>query len=622
MLFELFKGIKKYYPEYEQSILVLENRRLNKKFVASYDTPYMCVSFSTGIKKILVQTKPTVLFYHKLMASDTSFYDKIMQKEKVPVVVINHTFAPSRRYNKINKCDVVVCVCNNMKKHLKKFNHELNYKVIYNSVDYCRYKDIKPVHLSNRDTIFTGRINALNRIKYSNDWISWCANVKLPIKMVHDYIGAGGLDHHAREFAKKANTKSKNVVKMLGRIEKFKDKVSILKSWDLFLYEINQDEGLSMSLLEAMASGIPVICSDHYGNKEVVKNGVNGYIFKDRNEAKNILKRLCNNRKELKNLQKSTMKYYKDNLDMRIRAKEYVELVEEVYSKKRGEKKKKIKENIEIKEENIDIKEENIDIVEEEKDETKKFTILTSAYNSGKYIKDWAESIIRQDYRPLKVVYINDKSTDNTSELMSKFSKRFEEANIELKYIEPKEKLYCGSGYKLALEEAGDSSYFGVLDSDDILESFACSFVANLYEQYPDITWLYTQYLLCRENMVKIRKGFCCAPKDKETLLSMGQKRIHGFGHWRTFSNRFRRPEKLFKEGLKCSVDKYMGYRLEEFGTGMFVNKVCYRYRSGTKNSVSGNKTAIAIWQEVMKKAEQRRKIYNYKCFSILEHQI
>ena len=240
MLFELFKGIKKYHPQYKQSILVLENRRLNKKFVASYEVPYMCVSFSTGIKKILVQTEPTVLFYHKLMSSDTSFYDKIMRKGKVPVVVINHTFAPSRRYNKINKCDVVVCVCNNMRKHLRKFNSKLNYKVIYNSVDYNRYKEIKPVHLQNDDTLFTGRVNALNRIKYSNDWIGWCTNVKLPVKMVHDYIGAGGLDHHAREFAKKANNKSRNIVKMLGRVEKFKNKVSILKSWICFCMKLTK----------------------------------------------------------------------------------------------------------------------------------------------------------------------------------------------------------------------------------------------------------------------------------------------------------------------------------------------------------------------------------------------
>ena len=44
----------------------------------------------------------------------------------------------------------------------------------------------------------------------------------------------------------------------------------------------------------------------------------------------------------------------------------------------------------------------------------KKFTILTSAYNSSLYLNEWAKSIIKQDYRPLEVVLVNDRSKDNT----------------------------------------------------------------------------------------------------------------------------------------------------------------------------------------------------------------
>ena len=37
-------------------------------------------------------------------------------------------------------------------------------------------------------------------------------------------------------------------------------------------------EGTSISLLEAQACGIPVVVTDVGGNKNVVKNGINGYL--------------------------------------------------------------------------------------------------------------------------------------------------------------------------------------------------------------------------------------------------------------------------------------------------------------------------------------------------------
>jgi glycosyltransferase involved in cell wall biosynthesis len=38
-------------------------------------------------------------------------------------------------------------------------------------------------------------------------------------------------------------------------------------------------EGLNVSVMEALASGLPVICSDIRGNRDMVRNGQNGYLF-------------------------------------------------------------------------------------------------------------------------------------------------------------------------------------------------------------------------------------------------------------------------------------------------------------------------------------------------------
>jgi len=251
----------------------------------------------------------------------------------------------------------------------------------------------------------------------------------------------------------------------------------------------------------------------------------------------------------------------------------------------------------------------------------KKFSILTSAYNSGLYLNEWAKSIIKQDYRPIEVVFVNDKSKDNTIKLIPEFEKKFKENNIEFVFINNKKRYFCGSGYNVALEKA-TGSYFGVLDSDDMLESYACSFVVNLYEKYPEVTWLYTQYNKYNKYMNRIiKKGFCKNPSKNKTILDNEKSGTNIFSHWRTFSDKLLQKDTIFKKKLKCCVDKYMGYRMEELGIGMFANKICYRYRTRTKSSrpISFHEPLSRVRWQVILEAKRRRKKEKIKCFSILK---
>jgi glycosyltransferase involved in cell wall biosynthesis len=238
----------------------------------------------------------------------------------------------------------------------------------------------------------------------------------------------------------------------------------------------------------------------------------------------------------------------------------------------------------------------------------KKFTILTSSYNSANYLKDWSKSILKQDYRPLEVVFVNDKSTDNTKTVIKDISKKMIGKGVEVKIIHNEKQLYCSSSYKVALKNA-TGEYFGVLDSDDMLKAHACKYIARLYDDHPEITWIYTQFQIYNHRMISQKKGISNCPPTGVSMLDWGEIPKHAFSHWRTFSNRLPDRDSIFKEGLRCAVDKYMGYRLEELGKGMFSDRICYKYRQRISNSLTTNIKggARSTWKKVVQEALSRR---------------
>ena len=249
-----------------------------------------------------------------------------------------------------------------------------------------------------------------------------------------------------------------------------------------------------------------------------------------------------------------------------------------------------------------------------------KFSILTCSYNKGKYLEDYFRSIYEQKYRPLEIVFLNDCSNDDTLSIIYKMERKLEEKGIDFTYLDNKERLYCGSSYRKAVERVS-GHYVGIVDADDMLMPNVIQRVCDAYQKHPNIGWIYTQFMICDIKMKEIRKGFCRAPKKGENLIDLADKKIHGYGHWRTYNSKFiDKPYKLYEKRFKCAVDKGMGYRLEEMAPGMFLNQICYKYRrhpEGSKNSVSSTKYALEMWRKIVEKSKKRRKEYNKEIFSI-----
>lgn len=242
------------------------------------------------------------------------------------------------------------------------------------------------------------------------------------------------------------------------------------------------------------------------------------------------------------------------------------------------------------------------------------FVILTSTYNKTQYINDWLRSILWQQYRPLHVSLVDDCSNDGAHQIYSGVIRQCEANGISISIIRNTQRLYCADSYRVAHEQAGGQAFYGVLDADDMLMEHSVSSVMNIYKKFPEIAFIYTQFQVCDPQMRPLKKGFCMAPPCGLTLLDLGISQEHGFSHWRTFSHRLTRPLKLWMKGLRCAVDKYMGYRLEEMGNGLFLDDVCYSYRQDIKNCISHSEQTKNNWRRIKIDAMHRRVEDKIKC--------
>lgn len=85
-------------------------------------------------------------------------------------------------------------------------------------------------------------------------------------------IGNGKLKKQYQQYIK--DEKLGNEVQLLGRRRDINELLSIT---DIYLAS-SKREGLPINVMEAMYKGLPIIATDNRGHRELIKNGVNGYI--------------------------------------------------------------------------------------------------------------------------------------------------------------------------------------------------------------------------------------------------------------------------------------------------------------------------------------------------------
>lgn len=143
--------------------------------------------------------------------------------------------------------------------------------VIYNAFD--EPKEIKRVDLKGINLISVGRLVPWKGFRTLIEIAPILVN-KYPDLTLHIF-GDGPLKNELQEKIQKLDLKDRVILH--GGVDRSK-LAGYMKSSDVFVLN-TQYEGLSHTILEAMALGLPVITTNIGGNPEVIENEVNGFML-------------------------------------------------------------------------------------------------------------------------------------------------------------------------------------------------------------------------------------------------------------------------------------------------------------------------------------------------------
>lgn len=154
-----------------------------------------------------------------------------------------------------------------------------DYKVIPNGVDVDRYRRAVPIARwqdGTRNILFVGRHEPrkglLELLKAYRILRKAGCDCRLLV------VGSGPQEREARRYVL---TRRLGGVEFLGRVSD-REKAQLFRTADIYVSPATGRESFGIVLLEAMAAGTPVVCSDIHGYKGVVRRGREGVLVPPR----------------------------------------------------------------------------------------------------------------------------------------------------------------------------------------------------------------------------------------------------------------------------------------------------------------------------------------------------
>lgn len=228
------------------------------------------------------------------------------------------------------------------------------------------------------------------------------------------------------------------------------------------------------------------------------------------------------------------------------------------------------------------------------------FSILIANFNNGKYFKDCYDSIINQTYTNWEAIIVDDKSSDDSLEII----KGIIQSDARFKIFENEENGGCGFAKRKTAEYAiGEIA--GFLDPDDALLPDAIELMINKHIEYPNACLVHSSLYFCDEKL-NITSEYILA--KKVVINNRFTNLDYAVTHFSTFKMQCYHKSNGINSNLSRAVDQDLYSKLSEHGDFVFFNMPLYKYRIHQAGiaSQNGNK-AFYAHLKVIADAEKRR---------------
>ena len=248
---------------------------------------------TSKLQEYVTQHKPDIIHTHLWEAeilcsqidygnakSFTHFHDNMLQLKNTIIPLSKKDLTNlyekkivTRKYKK--RLSNFICISNNTinfaKKSLPKtFNKRIH--LLHNSVNLNHFIPLKRTPSFPIKLINIGSFVLKKNQKFAVDILSEIHKVGINANIT--FLGDGDLKESVSNYAMKLNLS--NNVHFKGNVDNVSEH---LKNANVYVHTATW-EPFGLVILEAMASGLPVVSLDGKGNRDIIQNNINGHIFK------------------------------------------------------------------------------------------------------------------------------------------------------------------------------------------------------------------------------------------------------------------------------------------------------------------------------------------------------
>lgn len=236
----------------------------------------------------------------------------------------------------INKLSLLLAnkIVGNSQAGLKAYSVPKKKKVcIYNGFNPERYAKVNQLDLTEKKRelgIHTPYIiSMVARIGRDKDYQAYinCANRILESRQDITFLAVGKGEYH-HFYQTVIPSKNKDKIVFLGFRNDVEEIIKISNLTILFTnYRVHQ-EGISNSILESMALGIPVIATNDGGTPEIIRDGYNGFLVEQNNVEKSvgIVNNILSDKNTLLSLSQNCISTINEKFDLDKTTTQYINL--------------------------------------------------------------------------------------------------------------------------------------------------------------------------------------------------------------------------------------------------------------------------------------------------------